>query len=97
MSRRYVRNTVTAGGKAISTSTIIPELRLALQAGYFTVTEITLKENTRLDHLAAQRLGDPRFWWVIAALSEIGWGMQLPPGTRILIPNDMTKILGLIG
>ena len=30
---------------------------------------------------------DSRFWWVLAAASDIGWGLQVPPGTIINIPN----------
>ena len=55
------------------------------------------KENDRLDHLAAKLLGDGRDWWVLAATSGIGWGLQIPPGTRIVVPRSMLLIRRVAG
>jgi len=49
-----------------------------------------------LDHLAATYYKDSRYWWVLAAASEIGWGLQLPPGTVIVVP-DLNAVSVLIG
>jgi nucleoid-associated protein YgaU len=53
-------------------------------------------EGERLDVLAGQIYNDARYWWVLAAASDIGWGMQVPPGTVIRIP-DLSDIANLIG
>jgi hypothetical protein len=42
------------------------------------------------------KYGDSRYWWVLAASSDIGWGLQIPPGTVIRIP-DLTQVSNIIG
>tara|TARA_Y100000591_G_C21489801_1_gene524537 strand:- start:51 stop:224 length:174 start_codon:yes stop_codon:yes gene_type:complete len=56
-----------------------------------------LKEAQRLDTIAAESYGDARLWWVIAAASNIGWGLQVPPGTKLSIPIDLAQIGDLVG
>mgnify|MGYP001255758606 FL=1 len=53
------------------------------------VKELALRESERLDHVAHKYYGDTRLWWVIAAASDIGWGLQCPPGTFLRIPTDL--------
>ena len=55
-----------------------------------------LRERERLDVLAGQIYGDARYWWVLAAASDIGWGLQVPPGTLIRIPQ-LSDVINLIG
>ena len=50
----------------------------------------------RLDQLSGESYGDAGYWWVIAAASGIGWGMQVPPGTLIKIPDSLEKVIGLL-
>ena len=57
---------------------------------------ITLKEGQRLDILAGQRYGDASLWWIIAAASGIGWGLQVPPGTIVRVPKNLSDILAII-
>jgi hypothetical protein len=33
---------------------------------------------------------------VLAATSNIGWGLQVPPGTRLLIPIDIGRVMELV-
>jgi nucleoid-associated protein YgaU len=49
----------------------------------------------RLDTLAGSLYGDARYWWVIAAASDIGWGLQIPPGTIIRVVDlvDVEEVL----
>ena len=57
---------------------------------------IVLNESQRLDHLAAIYYGDAKYWWILAAASNIGWALQLPPGTIINIPefSEISKYIG---
>jgi len=51
----------------------------------------------RLDIIAGREYGNGRYWWVIAAASGIGWGMQVPPGTNLRIPINLGDVEGLVG
>ena len=51
-----------------------------------------MTETDRLDTLAGSVYGDGRLWWVIAAASGIGWWTQVPSGTLVLIPTDLTEV-----
>ena len=57
---------------------------------------IILEEDRRLDQLSGQIYGDASYWWILAAASGIGWGLQVPAGTVILAPRDLGKVLSLI-
>ena len=57
---------------------------------------ITLQEGQRLDQIAGGIYGSSDYWWVIAAASGIGWGLQVPPGTIINIPNSLEEVLSLL-
>ena len=47
--------------------------------------------------LAYDNYGDPTLWWVIAACSGIGWGLQVPPGIYLKIPTDIGAIQAMLG
>jgi hypothetical protein len=51
----------------------------------------------RLDIIAGELYGDASLWWIIAAASGIGWGMQCPPGTVLDIPTKIEQITRLVG
>jgi nucleoid-associated protein YgaU len=68
----------------------------AVLAGLVLSTEHTAKEGERLDQLAGQYYGDATYWWVIAAASGIGWGLQVPPGTLLTIPKDIGQVEALV-
>ena len=89
---RYSNNYLIAGGRARATSYTIPILRLALARGRIKFRIETLVESMRIDQIAGRYLGDSTLWWIIAALSDIGWSMQVPAGTRIIIPLDLKDI-----
>ena len=55
-----------------------------------------IEEGERLDHVAGNAYGNSSYWWVIAAASNIGWGLQVPPGTLLKIPTDLNKIIETI-
>ena len=79
-----------------SMSGISSSLRSGIKSGSIEANQIVLDEGKRLDHLAGQYYGDASYWWIIAASSGIGWCLQVPPGTAILIPRDLDAVLSLV-
>jgi len=73
-------------------SSAIKIVRSLVNAGAVSVKELALREGERLDHVAYQHYGDTRLWWIIAAASGIGWGLQCPPGTYLKIPTNLGAI-----
>ncbi len=70
-------------------TTIYPEIEPADSDIY-----IYTKSHERLDLLAYQYYGTQRLWLVLAQANHIGNGsFVIEPGTRLRIPQDMTKIL----
>lgn len=94
--RRYTRAPILQFGKKFGTSFAIPAIRTNVQNGNIRFADLVTQENERLDILAGQFYGDGKLWWVIAAASEIGWALQVPPGTVLRIPNldDCAKFVG---
>jgi len=74
------------------TSASINIVRKLVDNGIVKVKELGLRDSERLDHIAFRYYGDGRLWWIIAAASGIGWGLQCPPGTFIRIPRDLNQI-----
>ncbi|OUU15238.1 MAG: hypothetical protein CBB97_24035 [Candidatus Endolissoclinum sp. TMED37] len=93
---RYRSDRRIKGGSTIATNESIARIKNAVRNNSLGVRKYTMKEGERLDTLAAKYLGDSRLWWAIAACSQIGWGLQVPPGTLILIPIQMDKLNALI-
>lgn len=94
--RRYGKDRRIRGGK-LETAKTMSAIRRAKEFGLIPVREVILTESQRLDHLAQEYLGNSRLWWVLAALSDIGWGLQLPPGTVVNVPTDITAIQKIVG
>ena len=80
-------------GRVIVNRRVASKIFNAVVAGNIPAVFSKLKESQRLDQLAAQQYGDPSYWWVIAAASGIGWGLQCPPGTILRIPTSLAKVL----
>lgn len=78
------------------TSSAMRNIRDAVRQGSLSFSVVILKENQRLDHVAFSAYGDSRLWWVIAAASGIGWWLQVPPGTRLRVPTDISRIEELV-
>jgi len=93
---RYARSPVLDFGNNLGTSDAVNTIRAAVKSGVLKTNDITVRGNERLDTLAGVAYGDARYWWVLAAASDIGWGMQIPPGTIIKIP-DISACLSLVG
>jgi hypothetical protein len=94
---RYSRDKLTPDLKGLSVPSGINRFRAGLANGEIKVIRyITSTQADRLDSLAGAFYGDGRYWWVLAIASGIGWGLQMPPGTVITVPDlkDVEKILG---
>jgi hypothetical protein len=83
-------------GKGISNPRIGSLIFNGVRSGKIPSTILTLPRGTRLDQLASERYGSASYWWVIAAASGVGWGLQLPAGTVIRIPINLSDILALV-
>ena len=93
---RYRSDRRIKGGSIIATNASIARIKNAVRNKSLGVRQHVMKEGERLDTLANRFLGDGRLWWAIAACSQIGWGLQVPPGTLLLIPVQMDKLNALI-
>lgn len=93
--RRYARTTVLGSGEQYGTSYLVPIIRTNVKSGNIQFTEIVLQGSERLDVLAGKYYGDASLWWLIAAASNVGWGLQVPTGTIIKIPKlaDVSKFI----
>jgi hypothetical protein len=89
---RYENDGTVQGGKLLATNTAIFRIREGVRRGVIKTVSRILTETERLDILAGRQYGDGRLWWIIAAASGIGWWLQVPPGTRVLIPIDLSEI-----
>lgn len=73
-------------GDQLGTHAALTLIRRAIKTGRFPIVDrLVATGEDRLDTLAGTIYGDARYWWVLAAASDIGWGMQVPPGTIINI------------
>lgn len=90
---RYTLDAII-GGTRFATSDAIDRIVSAAKRGQIRTSTMILTDGHRLDTLAGILLKDAKLWWVIAALSGIGWGLQVPAGTRIVYPisrGDLTE------
>jgi hypothetical protein len=85
-------NTSLARVKRADTSAIYA----ASISGALDTDKIVLTATQRLDVLAGKYYGDSQLWWVIAASSGIGWGLQVPAGTVIRIPRNVQLAINLV-
>ena len=93
---RYARTPILELGKRFGTSRAIKAIRDGIAAGTIKFREETLSGLERLDVIAGNEYGDGRYWWIIAAASNIGWASQVPPGTYLRIPtlDDVLRVVG---
>ena len=84
------------GGKYYGTSYVTQKINRAIESNAISYTTITLGEGQRLDHIAGITYKNSEYWWIIAAASGIGWGLQVTPGTIIKIPNSIEEILSIL-
>ena len=95
MPGRYTRAPPINMGEGKSNPRVSSKIYKGVISGKIPFKARRLKQLERLDHIASQFYGNSSFWWVIAAASGIGWGMQAPPGTIIRIPTNLGQILSI--
>lgn len=94
---RYNRTPQLNLGAQYGTSRAIESIRQGIASGQIHVTrEIIVRGAERLDTIAGTVYGDAKYWWILAAASDIGWGMQVPTGTVLKVPllSDIAKLIG---
>ena len=93
---RYTFTPKVKSNQAYATSEISQKIFRAAETLQIPCQVRPLNEGERLDTIAGQVYGSGRMWWVIAAASGIGWGLQVPPGTLIRIPTDLSLVMVLV-
>ena len=61
--RRYTRDAYLRGGALKGTNSAIRLIRRMVNSGQLRGTIYVLKEDERLDHIAARKLGSAKLWW----------------------------------
>ena len=89
---RYDGHLTVSDGKLLATNVAIVRLRDGVSSGAVSTTTRVLTSTERLDIIAHRQYGDARLWWVIATVSGIGWWLQAPPGTRLVIPQNLAEV-----
>ena len=74
-------------GRYYGSSSAVNNIRAAMSAGTLPYSQTITTGAQRLDTIAGREYGDGRYWWIIAAVSNVGWGLQVPTGTIIKIPQ----------
>lgn len=94
---RYKNDPILPDKKGRSIATAHRVLRDAMRTGQIRpIRSITSTQADRLDTISGEVYGEGRYWWVLAAASDIGWGLQVPPGTiiNILDLKDVERLVG---
>lgn len=95
--RRYNRVPILGINRQYGTSRVSKIISDGIAAGTIRFKQTFLKEGERLDTIAGREYnGRSDLYFVIAAASNIGWALQVPPGTIIRIPNltDVSRVIG---
>ena len=87
---RYARSPKLDLGAQYGTSRAAEVIRQAIKDGRLSYTTVIVRGRERLDTISGTVYGDSRYWWILAAASDIGWGLQIPVGTVINVPDIAT-------
>lgn len=88
---RYDRDSIKAN-RFRQTNFTYAQVYWGAKFGTLTVTTRQSKPGERLDIIAGDVYGDSSCWWIIAAASGIGWGLQIPGGIVLKIPSDLNQL-----
>ena len=93
---RYSRDDIGMSGQGLSVAQATISLRRAIRAGLIVPNRtLTVTQADRLDTISGEIYGDARYWWILAVASNIGWGLQVPPGTVIFV-IDLSTVERLV-
>jgi len=92
---RYTNSPRLDLGSQFGTTNVIQNIRYAIKNNLVQYKTTTIRGAERLDTLAGSIYGDAKYWWILAAASDIGWNLQVPPGTIIRIP-DFSSVIKLV-
>jgi hypothetical protein len=84
------------GKSQVSNSNVNYKIFNAAEQRTISFSTHVLEEGERLDYLAGINYGDSGLWWVIAAASGIGYALQVPPGTLLRIPDNISEVFGVL-
>ena len=93
---RYTFTSKIKLGEGFATSISASRIFRACSNGQLDFDTTVLSGGQRLDSLAANIYGSASLWWVLAAASGIGWGLQCPPGTLVRIPSNLGAVMQLV-
>ena len=93
---RYTYISKVVGKNALSTPSSHRKIYNAVISGRLLFKSHTTQGVERLDQVAGKFYGSASYWWIIAAASGIGWNVQVPAGTLIRIPTNLSQILNVI-
>lgn len=82
--------------KIVSISSACYQIFNGIENGSISYGVHVLEQGERLDYLAGINYGDSSLWWILAAASGIGYALQVPPGTVIRVPNNISEVFGVI-
>ena len=94
---RYSRSKFIKRNQGLTRSEAYPIIYNLIANKTIGFTRKILKDGERLDSIAGSLYGDSALWWVIAAASGIGWNLQVPSGTVITIPSNISEIYSYVG
>lgn len=94
---RYVKSDILNNRKNFfGTAKLARQIFVACESGVIKCEVVILSEGQRLGHIAGVKYGDASLWWIIAAASGIGWGLQIPAGTIVRVPKNPNVVYEFI-
>lgn len=94
--RRYEQSRISNDGRTIADTGKLLTVRTQLEAGLIEYDLYVTNSSERLETIADKVFGDGRLWWILAALSDVGWALQVPDGTILRVPKNPKAVLSLL-
>jgi hypothetical protein len=84
------------GKEYVSFSSASYRVFKSVETGVLQFDTKILEEGERIDTIAGVYYGKSSYWWIIAAASGIGYALQVPPGTVLRIPTNLSEVFGVL-